>query len=336
MQKTIDKYVYAVIRRCPKDQRQEIKKELESSILDMLSDYENPTELDLEVVLHKIGNPIHVAFQYQESPKHVVEPVFYQDYITILKFVLITFSMLAVLVSVIQALTTFNMNEPTSIIGTLFANFFENIYSFLMFAFAITTLVFWAYQLPEVRKSIDEKLKNWKTSDLNEVPKDIENKKEDSRVVMMIGFLFQLFFSLLFSGLFLAFFNQIGIYQNGEFITAFFNPDYYIYFVINIAMFNVFIVINFLFKFYKGKETFHSLLTETILEFIATIMSIVILLLPNLIHPNFIPEFALLFNLDVTSVETYTYGILYLVIGLIVFFEMIEYMSRWIKYFKNR
>ncbi|MDD4188308.1 MAG: hypothetical protein PHX04_06130 [Bacilli bacterium] len=47
MNKLIDKYIYAVTKRCNKTDRIEIKKELEANIYDMLGNNLNPTDLEI-------------------------------------------------------------------------------------------------------------------------------------------------------------------------------------------------------------------------------------------------------------------------------------------------
>lgn len=56
----IDRYIYAVTKRLPHSQRDDIAEELHGLIEDMLAEYAQSSEItdnDVEEVLMKLGNP---------------------------------------------------------------------------------------------------------------------------------------------------------------------------------------------------------------------------------------------------------------------------------------
>ncbi len=226
MQKTIEKYIYAVTKRCPVGQRDEIKKELESNIYDMLGDNDAPSDKEIDDVLHKIGNPIYVAAKYQTEEKYVVHPVFYEDYILILKITLIGFGVLGMLVGIIQGFTTpLNNAEPFEFIGFIFGQMLENVTSFLLSGFAFVTLAFWSYNVPSIKEKIDHWLANWKVSDLMEVPSEEKKEKLVGRITIFFEMFFTMLFSVAFSVLFIFYFDQIGFYVDGVMVSQILNPE---------------------------------------------------------------------------------------------------------------
>ncbi len=171
MNKIIDRYVYAVIRRLPEHKRVEIKKELEANIYDMLPN--NPTEQQIDTVLHQLGHPMVVAHKYQEENVYVVNPVFYQDYKNILMLVMAGGALLGLLVALITSFTDPSINgEIGHLIGAIISQSLENIIGFAFAGFTIVTLIFWAFNTPKAKPKMDDYLKNWKTKDLNAVPRD--------------------------------------------------------------------------------------------------------------------------------------------------------------------
>ncbi|MDR2166837.1 MAG: hypothetical protein LBE35_03165 [Clostridiales bacterium] len=77
----IQKYVYAVTKRLPKNQRDEVERELEANIADMLP--ESPTEAEIEAVLLKLGRPEALAAEYLPK-KFLISPQLYGFYIYVL------------------------------------------------------------------------------------------------------------------------------------------------------------------------------------------------------------------------------------------------------------
>ncbi len=81
----IDRYVYAVTRYLPEDIRADVSKELYSNIEDMLP--EEATDQEIKQVLLKFGSPSKLASEYNPKKRYLVGPVFYDQYISILKMV---------------------------------------------------------------------------------------------------------------------------------------------------------------------------------------------------------------------------------------------------------
>ena len=62
----MDRYIYQVIHRLPKAQREEVRMELEELISDMYADRGS-----MEEVLTELGDPAEFAKQYQNGIRHI-------------------------------------------------------------------------------------------------------------------------------------------------------------------------------------------------------------------------------------------------------------------------
>ncbi|MDR0326214.1 MAG: hypothetical protein LBI19_08995 [Oscillospiraceae bacterium] len=85
MSELIARYIHDVTRRLPEKEREEIKRELEASIADMLPD--NPSEQDVIDVLTNLGPPAKMAEQYRQKPRYLISPALFDTYIHVLKLV---------------------------------------------------------------------------------------------------------------------------------------------------------------------------------------------------------------------------------------------------------
>lgn len=86
MDNLIARYVHDVSRRLPEKERDEVSKELNANILDMLP--ENADESDIRRVLYQLGSPASLAEKYRQRPRHLISPAVYDDYERALKWVL--------------------------------------------------------------------------------------------------------------------------------------------------------------------------------------------------------------------------------------------------------
>lgn len=336
MDKMIEKYIYSVTRRCPEAKRDDIKKELEANIMDMLQSYPNYTKDDIEEVLHKIGHPMDVAYQYHSSANHVVEPRFYEDYKLSLKLALIFSTILAVISAIIASLTELDVNQPGAIVGILIGHITSNVLSYGFSVFSIITIAFWSYKIPSIKEKIDTRLNNWKVKDLADVPRFEPDDRLKSRVKILIELIFVSIFMITFGTLFIVNYENIFVLHiNGE-TSQFFNNDFKGVFTFFIISSTILTILSYLYRFYEGKESFYTLLFSTISEFYGSLFLVTILLLPNLILPQNFVMFADYFETSLLTITNIANIILYIIISIILLSSFISYFRRWIKYFKTR
>lgn len=136
----IERYIYAVTKRLPAKNREDVSRELQGLIDDMLTERcgeVTPTDKDIRVVLTELGTPNELASKYDEDGEKSLIP---QPYFSTYKFV-----MKIVLACVVVGLSIANLLllviEPQGIgkaIGTLIAE----LWSSVLQVFAIVTLIF--------------------------------------------------------------------------------------------------------------------------------------------------------------------------------------------------
>jgi len=80
----MDRYIYQVVRRLPKDQRDEVSMELQELISDMLEQSDS-----MESVLTELGDPAEFAKKYRDDADYLIGPEYYDSYQWFMKVVLI-------------------------------------------------------------------------------------------------------------------------------------------------------------------------------------------------------------------------------------------------------
>ncbi|NLZ83527.1 MAG: hypothetical protein GX915_07675 [Clostridiales bacterium] len=84
--KLIDRYIYAVTGYLPEETREDVGRELQSNIKEMLPD--NPSEDQVYKVLVDLGNPWELASEYNSKKRYLIGPIYYHNYISVLKLVI--------------------------------------------------------------------------------------------------------------------------------------------------------------------------------------------------------------------------------------------------------
>ena len=75
----VNRYVYEVTKRIPKEQRNEIEMELRELIEDMAEG------APLEEVFVKLGDPAVFARKYREDKNYVISPEYFDNYVWVMK-----------------------------------------------------------------------------------------------------------------------------------------------------------------------------------------------------------------------------------------------------------
>lgn len=92
------RYIYQVVRRLPREQREETAMELEELITDIAA------QKGMEAALEELGDPAVFAGKYREEPGWVIGPEYYEDYFWLLKIVLGAVAISAVVSGLVQGL----------------------------------------------------------------------------------------------------------------------------------------------------------------------------------------------------------------------------------------
>jgi len=164
----IEKYIYAVTRRLPAEQRDDIEKELRGLIEDMLSDRQGssePSAEDLDAVLIALGNPALLADQYRSRKKYLIGPVIFDTYLLVLKIVLAVSVFGVTLAEAIK----YTFITPSGITNII-TGYIDTIFSVAMMVFAWITLLFVLIDHFGIDIKADVAHKKWTPADLPEIP----------------------------------------------------------------------------------------------------------------------------------------------------------------------
>ncbi len=294
----IDRYIYAVSVRLPESYRSEVIQELRTNIEDMLP--EDATGNDIRDVLKKLGNPAKLADEYSQVKRYLIGPGLYDRYFSVLKLVTGIVAIVLFLVTLVDGILTAPI--PHGILGlgiTLFVDILIAVSTGIMQAFLWVTLVFVIIE----RVNADQELppfskKEWSPDDLAPIPL---GKSKISRGEAI----FSLFGTIFFTALLYFAPHLIGVYvKNGSTINLIElfvveRLQYYILFIILLAIFNIGIII---FKLIVGHWNFSIAITNAVHNLLLSVLVCVMISDAALFNPEFFVYFSNLFAISMAQV----------------------------------
>ena len=157
----IERYVNDVGRRLPKNQRQEVRRELRSALLDAIEQggrpaTAEPTDEEVVAALVELGPPEVVAASYRPADQYLIGPELYPDFKRILGFEMT--GLLALLVGAFGLSFLSRPAEDAELAGR-FLGLIGGLFDAVWVAFAIIVLIFAGLQRIEVRP--DRKTRPW-------------------------------------------------------------------------------------------------------------------------------------------------------------------------------
>ncbi len=206
----IERYVYDVVRRLPEKERDDVRQELEANIYDMLGDdasFENIVE-----VLYSMGKPAKLAEEYRSTPKYLISPAIYEDYIRVLKIVLPIVAIVMAMIGIVQGLLQGqNLLDASFVFKHVIGHAVGLSVSATLQVLVWTTLGFVIYERMSGKK---EELA-WSIDNLPEVPAEKAKSIPLADVIaeLIVGVVFIVGVVLIF-GDFLPF--KVAIYENGS------------------------------------------------------------------------------------------------------------------------
>lgn len=170
----MERYIYQVVRRLPKDQREETALELQELIGDMLEEDGSA----MEDVLTKLGDPAKFAERYQDVSRCLIGPEYYDTYLWFVKVVLLCSMLPVFAVGFLYAVrkagpgsgyagayaTNSVISEAVFMLGSLLGAVFDALSAGIA-AFGAVTLIFVILEWQKVK--LDRKReRQWKVDDL--------------------------------------------------------------------------------------------------------------------------------------------------------------------------
>lgn len=189
----IDRYVYAVTKRLPQKQREDIEKELRTLIDDMLEERcqgREPQEKDIIEVLTELGDPAILAAKYRDDKSYLIGPEYFYTYLTVLKiFVIVT----AIGMGISQCVEIV-INPPQYAfegIGRVFGAVVSGVFQ----GFTWVTIVFAIMERVNNKEIKEIAKRKWSVSDLPKIPEKEELIKRSESIV---GIVFTVIFMVVF------------------------------------------------------------------------------------------------------------------------------------------
>lgn len=181
------RYVYDVVRHMPENQRQDIEKELETLIDDMLHESVNDgevTEKDIHCVLEELGKPADLADKYCDKKRCLISGANYDNYFIVLGIVLAS----VILSQIVSGIV--NITTGSSVLSNPFIiENFSDIVTGSLIGFAWVTIIFACIERGMFKS---EHLANeaWNVSQLPKIPrKEVLVKRCESIVGLGISIL---------------------------------------------------------------------------------------------------------------------------------------------------
>jgi len=211
----IERYIYAATRYLPRKDRDEVTRELDSLITDMLEERTGglaPTDKDIRVVLTELGTPQEVAAQYgYEGDKALISGTYFVMYKRLLMLVLPIVA--AALPMAILMSTIFGEGISAANLGLVIGRILGGTFGGLFQAFAVITLIFAVFE----RFNVDFTEEEDPLANLPVIPKGEEIKPWEPLVGIAFGVLFLI--------VFLWFPQIVGVWVEGEGWIPLFNLD---------------------------------------------------------------------------------------------------------------
>lgn len=305
----IEIYIQEVTRRLPEKNREDIALELRSAIEDMLPD--DYSEEDVKAVLAKLGNPATMANGYRDWPMHLIGPLYFDVYVTLLKMILPIAAVISLISVIAEQFIGYGGEQAViSIVFSLIGKGIGSIIEVGIHVFFWLTLVFAILERIDKgkdREPLTANFKKWTPDDLKNPP-NIPKKKAITK-----GEVFgSLLWTAIWSTLYFYASHFIGVYERGrdglELVTSTFNQEVLLgYWPI------VLVVIGFeialaLYKLIQGQWTNGIAICNTALQLITTVVFTVIIINPNVITQDFITYIANSFHITASQFETWVVG----------------------------
>lgn len=328
MKKFIERYIYDVTRRLPKENQEEVKAELSANIYDMLP--ENPSEEDISKVLHELGHPREIANNYKEQKRYLISPLYYDDYIRVLKIVLIIAGVVSLVVTSIDSIIDANHESVFEAIGYLIGRTIGEFISTIISMFAIVTVIFWLIE----KNSIYIKPNEWKLKDLPDLP---EPKKTNiSKTNTMVSLIFHVIFSVIFIIVLTRYIPVIAWYENDVLIKPVLNENVTDQFIVFFIISAVIGLVSHLVRLYIGQWQVKVAICYTASAIIALMIGLLFINHPDLISSGFITKLASVMDQSTTYISNGIRNIVIVVTVIAVIGTIIDLISIWLKTIKPK
>ncbi|MEW4213642.1 hypothetical protein Q0N59_06040 [Bacillus thuringiensis] len=305
----IDLYIQEVAKRLPEKNREDITLELRSTIDDMLP--EDYNEKDVKSVLEKLGSPVSLANGYLDRPMHLIGPLYFDVYTTLLKMIIPIAAVIALISMVAENFIGYSGDQAVlNVILQLIGKGIGGIFEVGLHVFFWLTVVFVILERTDKDKGIEPlttSLKKWTPDDLKNISY-IPKKKAISKFEVFGG----LMWTAVWATLYFYANYLVGVYNgtaNGlKFVSPTFNQDVLLQYWPIVVIMIVFEICISLYKLVQGQWTQRLAIGNAILQIAGTIVFIVIVVNPHVFNAGFITYLANAFTISSEEFKTWLIG----------------------------
>ena len=301
----VERYIYAVTKRMPRKQQEDVSLELKGLIEDMLMERcggEQPGTEDIQAVLTELGSPYELYAKYDEDgDKCLIGQPYYSTYKFVLKTVLC-----AVVCGLVAACTILQIMDPKQWMEFL-NNLIGSVCEGLLSGFAAVTLIFAVMQA-----------KGWKMNEkleLDELPSVPKKKAQISAFECAISIGFIAVFLVVFLAVpqtFSAVFTQTGELVP-IFDTQVIRSNWYI-----LALFALAGILRESVKIVEKRYSKKVLITAAATNAVSVVLSIIWLCRADIINSEFIAKIDGIFTGDTTIITQLFGNFNIILMGLII------------------
>lgn len=282
-----ERYIYAVTKRLPAKIQNDVSKEIEVLIDDMLSERcgdVTPGEKDIKIVLTELGSPKELAEKYDTSEKKcLIGAPYYITYKYVLKIVLICVGIGMIISSVISAFvdgfenfdSAGTMLQGVNFWINMIADMFITLSSGLIFGFTFVTLLFTFFYHKDI------KIDSENLDDLPSVPK---NKISKADCIVGIAI------SVAFAAVFLIAPQIFGVIMDGKKFISIFNVPQVKELWYLIVIFSLLGIVREVVKLIERQYNKKVMITTIITNVCSAVLAAFWLLNKKIINSNFFTE----------------------------------------------
>ena len=203
-QEWMEQYIYQVVRRLPKEQREEVSMELRELISDMLEQSgSSESDCSMEKVLSELGDPAEFAKRYRDDAHCLIGPEYYDTYLWFMKIVLLCTLISTFVMSLLEGIHHVVGSEGEGYVGIVvrtfvscFVNGITNCAISCISVFGGITIVFAVLERQVKKNGLRDGLgkKVWTPGELTSIP---HKKAMIDRGDCIVGIVFIVIFCML-------------------------------------------------------------------------------------------------------------------------------------------
>lgn len=320
MSHLIDCYVYDVVRRLPEKDREEVKKELTSDLLDMLP--EHYTENDVATVLQSLGSPSKMAEQYRSAPRYLISPANFDNYIMVLKLAAGVGAAIALIAGLMNNL--FNLPQYTSLsvlVAKIIASLAVDVVSAVAAAFIWVTVIFASLDYVHAKRGE----KTWTVGDLPEIPVERKNTIPHSQSIS--GIVFTVLFSVIFILIFAKYPDSFAWYEPGQTVIPLFNSGALTPFVPFMILLSSFTLLIMILKLIYGHWNLPIMVLTILSSVTNAVFLVVFISSPHLFNQAFLAQIAETTAKNLSEITDIWNQWIQVGVGLIILFTTLHILA---------